>query len=85
MKELREDHGVVVLRIARAVDERHFAAAPELLDALALPLELTQVAGAKLVEPLRVVPEPLAQLRARRKLLRPLVDPSVLALNTNAN
>src|SRR4029077_10369035 len=68
---------VVVFSVVRAVDQRHAPAASRRHDRLPciLPrVELPGVTPAKGVPFLRVVAEPLPELRARTSFLEPLID-----------
>ena len=76
-QELGEHDGVVVLLVPGAVDEGERplpSPAPELVELLLVGGELRAVPPLELGESLWVVPEPRAQLRARDKIARPLVE-----------
>ena len=75
--QLRENDRVVVLAVARSIQDRHRSltrAAGQLVDLVGLGPELISVPRAKLVEALGIVAEPLPQLGARRKIACPLVQ-----------
>src|SRR4051794_30177897 len=76
-EQLRKHDSVVVLAIARGVDDRHRAVsrtAPQLLEAGGLVVELVAVTGAKAVESLGNVIEPATQPVARCQLACPVVQ-----------
>jgi len=76
-QHLGEDDGVVVLRIVRGVHQRERALprpASQGREPGALFAELLDVASTELIEPFRLMCEPLPQLRAGGKLLLPVVE-----------
>ena len=71
-----------MLAVPRAVDDRQPPAARPLAQLVQPGFVLRQlalVAEAELLEALGVVPEPAAELRARREVARPFVDSSLPA------
>src|SRR5215207_2128249 len=74
LQHLRQDHRVVVLAVARGVDERERRRArpmPQRCQRRTLVAELANVAAAELLEAVRNVAEPLPQLGAGSQLLLP--------------
>lgn len=75
-QDLREDDRFVVLAVAGAVDERQRAGprlAPERRQPRTLAAKLLDVAPAKLLKAVRLVPKPLPELGARCQLLLPVI------------
>jgi hypothetical protein len=83
---LAQHHRAVVLLVASAVDERHRAvsgAARELHEqgARRADPQLRVAPPRELAKPIGIVPEPAAQVRAGREVLRPQVDAQGLLLD----
>ena len=78
-----DEHGrVAVLDVAGAEQDCHAPGSrgpAQLGEAVALPVELGAIPPIELVESLRPVPVPAAELVTRRKLARPQIDRGTLA------
>ena len=80
-QDLCQHDGVVVFCVVSRVDQRQRSLsrpAPERRELRTVAPKLLDVAPAKLLEALRLMPEPLPQLRARGELFLPSVEPSSL-------
>src|SRR3954453_21773535 len=81
-EQFGEDGGVAVRRVPRCEDQRERAGAGELTkrrELVTVDAELTSVAARELVEAIRHVPVPAAQLVAGGQLARPSVQRGTVA------
>src|SRR5699024_1329503 len=82
---IRHDDGIVVLLVLGAVNERHARGAFERLAQPGEPrlvgANLGQVTLLELGPFLRIVAKPLAQIRTRREILRPVMNLRIFLLH----
>jgi hypothetical protein len=79
-ENIAKHHGFVVNLVARRIDEREPLLSgnhPKLVQESGIPRQFGSISTAEPFPPARIVPEPAAELSARRDLLQPSVDSGV--------